>query len=92
MELTFSLSLPDEMHAELVQAAVECRCTTRDFAGQVLEAALASRRLPRVFVPVLSQGAQMRGTRGARHEDEENPPEPEGYPVHWPEGISSAQE
>jgi hypothetical protein len=67
MKLDFSLVLPDILHDELVSAAKACGVTTRDFAGQCLEVALASRRLPKVYVPKLTQGARM---TGGGHEDE----------------------
>lgn len=73
MELNFSLSLPDALFQELVDAALECRCSPKIFAAQSLESALASRRLPKVAL-----GAH--GPRIATAEVEEA--EPEGYPVH----------
>ena len=69
MEL--ELTLADEMLAELHDAARECQCSPRQFAIDCVESVLASRRLPHVYVPKLSQGARMRGvTAPARHEDE----------------------
>jgi hypothetical protein len=62
------LMLADEMLNELEKAARACQCTPRQFALDCVESVLASRRLPHVFVPTLTQGAQI--GRGAGHEDE----------------------
>ena len=77
MELTFSLTLPDALYHELIDACQGSNCSTKQFAAEVLEGALASRRLPRVYVPPLTQGAQhARGTRIAAAVGE-----PDGCPV-----------
>jgi hypothetical protein len=87
VELNFSLTLPDALYHELIEACQGSNCSPKQFAAETLEGALASRRLPRVYVPPLTQGAQhARGTRIVTVE------EPKGYRVHWPEGISGTQE
>jgi predicted transcriptional regulator len=43
--LDFSVELPDELSAELRNAAAECQITPTKFASQAIEATLASRRL-----------------------------------------------
>lgn len=48
MEFNFSVSLPDVMFQELLEAARESRCSPTIFAAQSVESVLASRRLPRV--------------------------------------------
>ena len=68
MEL--ELTLADEMLAELHDAARECQCSPRQFAIDCVESVLASRRLPKVYVPELTQGARMRGTSRGTVEDE----------------------
>ena len=40
MELNLSLSLPDVMFQELLEAARECRCSPKIFAAQSLESVL----------------------------------------------------
>lgn len=70
MQLILDVVAP-EMSDELAQAARDCLCSPRQFALECLESVLASRRLPRVYVPPLTQGAQhCRGTRKAGREDE----------------------
>jgi hypothetical protein len=66
------LELGAEMMNELTDAARECQITPRQFALESLESVLASRRLPKVYVPELTQGARMRGTSKARHEGVED--------------------
>lgn len=81
-----TIFLPDEMHAELkaVSAEVaEMGFGPDKWAQECIESALASRRLPRMWARGPAHGAFTSGCRNV---------EPEGYPVHWPEGISSAQE
>jgi hypothetical protein len=48
MELTLTLELPDGLYQELLDAAVESRCTPKMFAAESVESVLASRRLPKV--------------------------------------------
>ena len=77
------LTLADEMLAELNDAARECQCSPRQFAIDCVESVLASRRLPKVYVPELTQGARMRGTSKARHEEvEPETPQEAGLVVH----------
>jgi hypothetical protein len=61
------MNLPDEMHAELTQAASKSQCTPARFAVEVLEAALASRRLDRL--PPRME-ADARGAVNPREEDD----------------------
>ena len=61
MELTFSVTLPDELAGELKAAACGSECTAVEFIGEVLEAALASRRLPHVSAG--RNGAQLNQKR-----------------------------
>lgn len=69
--LEIRLELNEEMSIELVEAARDCQSLSpRQFALDCVESILASRRLPHVFVPTLTQGPQhARGTRQARRED-----------------------
>lgn len=72
MELNFSLTLPQELYTELVEACQNSECSPKQFASECLEGALASRRLPKVFIPRLTQGARMCGTsRGVEIEPED---------------------
>jgi hypothetical protein len=48
VEFNFSVSLPDVLAQELLEAARECRCSPKIFAAQSVESVLASRRLPKV--------------------------------------------
>ena len=80
MELNFTLTLPDALYHELIEACQGSNCSPKQFAAETLEGALASRRLPRV--QVAAYGAQL-GRRIAAVEEEA---EPKGYPVHCPEG------
>ena len=48
MQLNFSLTLPDELSSELAAACKESECSPERFVGQLLEAELATRRLPNV--------------------------------------------
>lgn len=50
MELKFSLKLPTAMNLELLRACRESNCTPKQFAAEVIESALASRRLPNVAI------------------------------------------
>jgi hypothetical protein len=70
--LDLSLSLPNELFQELIDAAVESRVSPKIFCEQTVECALASRRLPRATP----------GRNGARVGVFEEEPEVEGYPVH----------
>jgi hypothetical protein len=75
VELTISLTLPDELYNELIDGCRERRCSPKQFAAESLESVLASRRrLPRV--KPASLGARI-GT--AEIEDVE----PVGYTVHF---------
>jgi hypothetical protein len=74
VRLNFSLVLADELYGELKEACQESQCSPKQFAAQLVESALASRRLPNV-----AQGAY--GARiGVPEVDAEV--EPDGYPVH----------
>ncbi len=64
------LELGAEMMTELNDAARACQITPRQFAIESPESVLASRRLPRVYVPALTQGARMRGLSRGTVEDE----------------------
>jgi predicted RNA-binding protein associated with RNAse of E/G family len=64
------LTLVDAMMRELMEAARDCQLTPRQFAIESLESVLASRRLPKVYVPALTQGPRMRGTSRGTVEDE----------------------
>ena len=62
-----TIVLEDALYTELQQASAEIHemgYTPEIWACEAVSATLASRRLPRVFVPRLTRGAQMRGTRG----------------------------
>lgn len=65
------LTLAKEMFDEITLAARECNCSPRQFAIECVEAILAERRLPKVRPA--AYGAQIRGTRVAanEHEDED---------------------
>ncbi|MGD0214195.1 MAG: hypothetical protein ABSB87_13265 [Terriglobales bacterium] len=71
-ELNLTLALPDALHNELEEAARDCQLTAKDFVAECVQAILAERRLPHVYVPLLTQGAQHRGPRGAgrKHQGE----------------------
>jgi hypothetical protein len=79
VRLNFSLVLADELYGELKEACQESQCSPKQFAAQLVESALASRRLPNVA----------QGSYGARialpGADEEA--EAELTPCHilWPE-------
>jgi hypothetical protein len=60
----------DAMMRELMEAARDCQLTPRQFAIESLESVLASRRLPKVYVPTLTQGPRMRATSRGTVEDE----------------------
>jgi hypothetical protein len=81
VKLNFSLVLADELSSELAAACKESECSPERFVGQLLEAELATRRLPGVT----------RGSYGARialpQVDEERDAEAELTPCHilWPE-------
>lgn len=47
VELSFSLTLPDERYRELIDGCRERSCSPKQFAAESLESVLASRRLPR---------------------------------------------
>ena len=70
MEFVFSMTIPDTLYQELIEAARESRCSPKIFAAQSVESVLASRRLPRV-----AQGSH--GPRIGGREVEEA--EPDGY-------------
>ncbi len=70
--MTIDFLLNDELHNELVEAARDCQITAREFAGECVAAVLASRRLPKVYVPALTQGPRMAGVgRAWQREDED---------------------
>lgn len=48
MKLTLNLDLPEPLFNELRTAAQYCAITPSAFAEQTIEAALATRRLPRI--------------------------------------------
>lgn len=85
MELNFSLTLPDALYLDLIEDCRNRSCSPKQFAAEALEAAIATKRLSHVEAG--SHGAFTSGCRNVKEEVE-----PEGYPVHWPEGISSTQE
>jgi len=75
MELNFSMTLTEELYAELIDGCQECQCSPKQFAAESLESVLASRRLPRVEA----------GRCGPRFGvSVEREMDPEGYPVHVP--------
>ena len=47
MTLEISVTLPEELYQELIEAAREAQCSPKQFATECVEAALATRRLPR---------------------------------------------
>lgn len=69
MELNFTLTLTEELWRDLIADCTECSCSPKQWASEAVEAAIASRRLPKV--PEAAYGAQMCGTRRAGHEDED---------------------
>jgi len=49
---------------EMLDACAERECHRTTLAGEALECLLAARRLPRAYIPRLTTGTQLRGTRG----------------------------
>lgn len=45
--LICKMALPDELHAEMLKAAAERKCSPGTLVSEALEAVLAARRLPR---------------------------------------------
>jgi hypothetical protein len=82
MQLTFSLSLPAALYAELIESCETCSCTPKEFAAQSLEAILASRRLPKIRAGRCGP----RFTAGVSRESDED-----GYRVIVPMGISGTE-
>lgn len=76
MQLSFSLTLSEELYAELIDGCQECACSPKQFAAESLESVLASRRLPKVE-------AGRCGPRFGVNVERET--EPEGFPVLYPE-------
>jgi len=66
--LTFDLDLPQELYADLITDCTNCSCSPKQWAAEAVEAAIASRRLPKVEVG--THGAFTSGWRGDGHEDE----------------------
>lgn len=64
--LLFSATLPDDLHAELLRASRECRCSPVAFAVEALESVLASRRLPQC--KQAAYGARPHGTPAVKVE------------------------
>lgn len=78
------ITLADELYAELEAASAkvsELGFKPETWAQEAVESALASRRLAYV---------QPSSHRAFRHGVNDADTELEGYPVHWPEGISEA--
>jgi hypothetical protein len=48
MKLDFSLTLPDELYAQLIDDCRVCEILPKQYAAEALESAIASRRLPKV--------------------------------------------
>jgi hypothetical protein len=69
VELTFTLTLPEVMYHELIEACEGSRCSPTQFAAETLEGALASRRLPRMWTQGAAHGAFTSGYRKAEPED-----------------------
>ena len=78
MRMLLDLDLPDALQDELQMAAKTSGIPAHAWAAQALEAELATRRLPRVVTAPHGARIGMREIEDA---------EPEGYPVHCPEGI-----
>jgi hypothetical protein len=57
MRIQIELELPEELAAELKQAAQETNCSPARFTRETLGAALAERRLPRVRVELMAAHA-----------------------------------
>ena len=71
MRLTFDMELPELLYRELLEACTERSCHRTTLASEALECLLAARRLPKVYVPELTQGARMRGVTAKAAEDQE---------------------
>jgi hypothetical protein len=48
MKLDFSLTLPDELYAQLIDDCRVCEILPKQYAAEALESAIASRRLPKI--------------------------------------------
>ena len=48
MTLDFSLTLSDELYADLIADCQECSCSPKQWASEAVESVIASRRLPKV--------------------------------------------
>jgi hypothetical protein len=77
MELVVDVA--EGLYEELLKACRESLCQPRQFVSECVEVILASRRLPHVYVPLLTQGARPGRCRAAEIEEVV---ELEGYPVH----------
>jgi hypothetical protein len=89
VRLTFDLDLPELLYRALIDRCRDCSCSPKQYAAEAVEAQVAAHLLS--TLPEAPHGAQLGGRR-AEHEDEGEEMEPEGYPVHCPEGISDTQE
>ncbi len=70
MRVSLDVVLPDALSVELESAAQACHMSVPEWIADVAHAELAARRLPRVFVPELTQGARTCGTsRGIRQHE-----------------------
>lgn len=67
MRFQIELELADELAAELKAAAQESNCSPARFTREVVESALAERRLPRVRLSLMSEATQ--ALHGARVRD-----------------------
>jgi len=88
MLLVFEVDMPDALFDELVADSRACACSYKQWAREAVLSTLAARRLPHVEMG--THGAFTSGWRGQSGEEEVM--EPEGYPVHCPQGISGAHE